>query len=377
VAVVVAEDELPQLYPRFADQIRRGDMLLGFSLLVSAAILLGGYLTLRSIGRSLRRIEGVSARMRQFDFVAADSHSPFRDIEDVMQGLELAKTAMRALSKYVPVDLVRILYRTGREPVLGGELTRVSLLFTDIQGFTTLSEQLPPNELAQVLGRYLEVMTAAIQSEQGTIDKYIGDAIMAVWNAPTACPEHARRACAAALAALGAGQRLFGSPEWQGRPPLATRFGIHTDQVMVGHFGAPNRMSYTCLGDGVNLAARLEGLNKQYATTILVSEAVQREAGPHFQFRLVDVVAVKGKHQGVPVYELIGAELVDPARLEQARRYEQAFALYRRRDFEAARALLVAQPDDGPSRVLAERCAQLAQDPPPPDWDGVFVAMSK
>src|SRR6185295_18270855 len=110
------------------------------------------------------------------------------EIHEVMVGLELAKTALRAMGKYVPIDLVRLLYATGREPVLGGELARVSLLFTDIKDFTSLSERLTPNELALVLGRYLEAMTAAIHGHQGTIDKYIGDAIMAVWNVPTPCP---------------------------------------------------------------------------------------------------------------------------------------------------------------------------------------------
>src|SRR5262249_55015445 len=158
---------------------------------------------------------------------------------------------------------------------------------------TGIAEQLSPGELARLLGDYLHVMTEAVHSTQGIIDKYIGDAVMAVWNTPTPCPDHARRACEAALAGLEAEERLFQSPQGQGRPALRTRFGIHRDRVMVGHFGAPDRMSFTVLGDGVNLASRLESLNKQYGTTVLVSDAVRGEAGDAFDFRLVDVVAVK------------------------------------------------------------------------------------
>jgi len=216
VAVVVGEDELPGL----SSQIRRRNLLLAFAGLLSAVILGGGLLTLRGVRRDLGRIERFASRMRNFDLSPSSTEAPFRDVGDVLQGLELAKTAMRALSRYVPVDLVRALYRIGREPQLGGELLPVTLLFSDSKGFTTLSERLPPNELAQVLGRYLEVMTAALQGRGGTIDRYIGDAIMAVWNAPTPCSDHPRRACEAALAAVAAGgEALYASSEWG--PPIS------------------------------------------------------------------------------------------------------------------------------------------------------------
>jgi adenylate cyclase len=373
VGVVVAEDELPGV----AEQGRLHRRVLGFVVLLSAAILAGGVLTFRTVGRSLDHIAASSGRMREFDFAPAVPRAIFRDIEEVMGSLELAKTAMRAMSKYVPVALVRLLYRTGREPELGGELIPVSLLFSDIKGFTTLAERLPPNELARLLGRYLEVMTAAIQGRGGTIDKYIGDAIMAVWNAPTPCADHPRRACQAALAAQAAGEALFASAEWQGWPPLVTRFGLHTDEVLVGHFGAPDRLSYTCLGDGVNLAARLEGLNKQYGTTLLVSDAVRQIAGPGFAFRLLDVVAVSGKGHAVRVHELMGTAELRGARVDTAQRYEEALALYLRRDFRAALRAFEALDGDPPSAVLAERCRVFMATPPADDWNGTYVATSK
>jgi adenylate cyclase len=231
--------------------------------------------------------------------------------------------------------------------------------------------------LARRLGRYFAAMTAAIHSTGGTIDKYIGDAVMAMWNAPRPRPDHPVLACRAALACVARTRALFASGAWEGLPPLVTRFGLHRGQVMVGHFGAPDRFSFTAIGDDVNLAARLEGLNKLYDTTILVSEAIERDARDQFAFRRVDRVAVKGKSIGVQVYELLGERDVDPARVAAARTYERALDAYFARDFDGARALLGALGDDGPARVLAERCQALRAAPPPPDWDGTFAAPEK
>jgi len=370
VGIVAPED----FYLRDLARMRR--RLLGLSLAVIAAILVAGALTLRAVRRGLAQVVETTARIQNFDFAPAEARSPFADLQAVLLRLELAKTAMRAMGRYVPIDLVRLLYRTGREPVLGGEIVDVTLLFTDIKDFTTLSEQLSPNELARVLGQYLEVMTEAIHSTHGTIDKYIGDAIMAVWNTPTPCPDHPLRACEAVLACREAERRLFASPEWAGRPPLHTRFGIHRDRVMVGHFGAPDRMSFTALGDGVNLASRLEGLNKQYGTTVLVSEAVREEAKEAFAFRLVDVVAVKGRTRGVRVYELLGRADASVDRGPE-RAYERALERYWARDFGGALAILEPQLTDPPSHVLAERARVLAANPPPAEWDGVYVARAK
>ncbi len=342
-----------------------------------AALTVAGAWGLRRVRSGLDRIVHSAARMRDFDFAPAPAASPFRDVSDVMEDLEQAKTALRAMGKYVPVGLVRQLYRARQEPRLGGELRDLTVMFTDIRDFTTHSELLAPDVLAAALGRYLEAMTTAVHGHGGTVDKYIGDAVMALWNAPEPTDDHARRACAAALACRDATEALFASPAWVGLPPFHTRFGLHRDEVMVGHFGAPDRMSYTALGDGVNLASRLEGLNKAYGTQILVSEAVRRDAGPEFAFRLVDVVAVKGKTQGVTVYELLGTEAAPRVPSDTARAYEAAFAAYRERRFQAALETLEPLADDGPSAVLASRCRELAANPPPADWNGTFASREK
>jgi adenylate cyclase len=177
---------------------------------------------------------------------------------------------------------------------------------------------------------------------------------------------------------VAATEALYAAAAWDGLPRFVTRFGIHTDAVMVGHFGAPERMSFTALGDGVNLASRLEGLNKQYGTRILVSESVQAAAAHAFAFRKLDRVAVKGKTLGIHVYELVGDKTAPAAHLPAMRRYEEALGLYFERRFADAALLLETQADDDPpSRVLLARCRGLIAAPPPPDWDGIYVSRIK
>lgn len=354
------------------------DRLLLASLAVMAVILLGGALVLRVVQRGLSRAAASAARMQDFDFSPSDVTAPFRDVRATIESLERAKTAMRAMGKYVPVNLVRRLYQMNQEPALGGDLMDVTLLFTDIGGFTAVAEKLAPDDLALLLGEYFAALTAAVHTNQGIVDKFIGDAVMALWNVPTPVADHPRQACAAALDCLTATRRLNESTAARGLPALTTRVGLHRDTVMVGHFGAPDRLSYTVLGDGVNLASRLEGLNKQYGTQILVSEAVREAAGADFRFRLLDRVVVVGKTRGVQIYELRGrAADKDPTPALVAR-YEGALAAYWRREFAAAEALAAGQAEaDPPSRVLAERCRLLAADPPPPNWDGTYIALEK
>ena len=281
--------------------------LLWQALLVIACILIGGIATLRLVKGDLARVADEMGRMQQFDFSPARVRARLVEIRHIVDGLEQSKTAMRAMSKYVPVALVRQLHEKHAEPALGSALHEVTLMFTDIEGFTTVAEQMEPNELARALGLYFKAMTEAIHSEAGTIDKFIGDAVMAFWNAPVPLRDHARHGCAAALACVRATDALFRSPAWLGRPKWYTRYGLHRDRVMIGHFGAPDRLNYTAIGDGVNIASRLEGLNKEHGTHILASESVYEDARDAFDFREIGVVTVKGKQKSLSVYELLGS----------------------------------------------------------------------
>jgi adenylate cyclase len=350
--------------------------ILGALLVQIALIVVAGAWVIRSVVRSHALVLRETARMNGFNFSPSHNSSFLRDVGEVLDGLEKAKTAMRAMSKYVPINLVRQLYRDGEEPKLGGESCEISVLFTDIKNFTACAEDMAPDHLAEVLGRYLEVVAETIQSEKGTIDKYIGDAVMTFWNAPEPVANHEVLACRAALRCQTALQLLFDSPRWENAPRFETRFGLHRCIASVGHFGAPDRLNYTAIGDGINLTSRLEGLNKYYETSIIASEGIHAAAKGEFEFRLLDRVAVKGKTEGIAIYELVAEEkkVGRPAYIEN---YEQAFALYQRTDFQGAIELLTLHPFDKPSQVLAARCRQLICNPAPGEWTGIYRFDSK
>lgn len=355
----------------------RNHMLAALSvvmLLLSA----GAIAILRSIKHAQEQITREGLKMNAFDFSPAPTTSAFRDVSDVLESLEKAKTAMRAMGKYAPVDLVRKLYRDKKEPALGGELLEISIMFSDIKGFTSISETLSPNQLADVLGLYLEELSRIIQKEtDGTIDKYIGDAIMTIWNAPEPVPEHPKMACLAALRCCEAAAALSRTPDWRNFPPFQTRFGLHCSTALVGHFGARDRMNYTAIGDAINLASRLETLNDQYGTSIIASESIFERARQDFDFRVLDIVAVKGKSKAIKVYELLGAAKTVTDQSELVKTYETAFAAYLARNFAEAVEILSRNETDVPSIVLRQRCETFLHAPPPADWQGVHISLSK
>lgn len=355
----------------------RNHMLIALSvvmLLLSA----GAIAILRSIKYAQEKITRESLKMNAFDFSPTQATSAFRDVNEVLESLEKAKTAMRAMGKYAPVDLVRKLYDDKKEPALGGELLEISIMFSDIKGFTSLSETLTPNQLARVLGLYLEELSRIIQREtNGTIDKYIGDAIMTIWNAPEPVPEHPKMACLAALRCCDAAAALGRTPDWRHLSPFQTRFGLHCSTALVGHFGARDRMNYTAIGDAVNLASRLETLNKQYGTSIIASESIFERARQDFDFRLLDIVAVRGKSKAIKVYELLGASQTVADKRELVKTYETGFTAYLARDFAGAMKILSRNETDAPSIVLRQRCENFLHAPPPADWNGVHISLAK
>lgn len=358
--------------------LKARNRLLWHALLVSVCILVGGMATLRIVRGDLARVFEQSRRMQAFDFTPRDPAARLDDVQRILSGLEHAKTALRALSKYVPVALVRQLYELNAEPALSSELREVTLFFSDIEQFTAVAEHLPPNDLAQELGLYFETIARPILETGGILDKFIGDGIMAFWNVPLPVAHHSQQACAAALRCVRAAEELYASPRWQGRPAWHTRFGLHTGRVLVGNFGALDRLNYTAIGDGVILASRLEGLKKKYGTQILVSENVYAEAKDAYSFRLLDQVAVKGRSAPLYVHELLGTAGERSERTLAAAQYERAFALYQQARFVDALAILRKDTTARPSRVLAARCEILASGTIDlAGWKGVFVATEK
>ncbi len=264
----------------------------------------------------------------------------------------------------------------------GGEERDLTILFSDVRSFSTISAGLTPQELIDWLNSYLTPMAEAILDEKGTIDKFIGDAIMAFWNAPRRDPNHARQALRGALAMATAMDALNDRFKGQGRPLAAFGIGLNTGPCSVGRIGARKRLDYTCIGDAVNVASRIEGLTKMYRATILVGEDCARQAG---DFALVglDRVEVKGR-EGVPleIFALLGDEsrAATPEFTETRAHWDDALTAYRARRFDEAETLFTAMQDgplSGPASVFAERSATFRSTPPPSDWDAVFRAESK
>lgn len=283
----------------------------------------------------------------------------------------------RAFKHYVSPDVVQKILSSGDDIGLGGEKRTLTILFSDIAGFTTVSESMEPESLVELLNEYLSAMSAVILEEHGTIDKYIGDAIVAFWNAPMDQPDHAARACRAALAMQERLGVLNNEWETRGLPRLDTRIGINTGEVIVGNIGSSERFDYTVIGDDVNLASRLEGINKYYGSSIIISFATFLQGVTEFDTRELDYIKVKGKNEPVSILELVGSKDTIPKdRLELARRFGDVLASYRMGEWDEAvtgfSALHERFPDDQATAVFLQRARKLKENPPE-KWDGVYL----
>lgn len=287
----------------------------------------------------------------------------------------------RTFAQYMSETVISHVLAHPEKLKLGGERRRVTLFFSDLAGFTTISERLDAETVVGLLNEYLSAMTEIILEEEGTVDKFEGDAIMALWGAPLDQGDQAVRACRAALlqrAALADLNRHFAGMKL---PPLAMRIGLNTGEAIVGNLGSAKRFDYTVIGDTVNLASRLEGLNKFYKTAIMASEETAAECGETVAFRELDLVAVKGREQPVRVFEVVALKQdLTPELTARNREFAQALELYRQGDFPAAEAgftaLLEKFPEDGPAETFLGRCRRFKDDPTLPQ-DPVFRPDSK
>jgi adenylate cyclase len=298
-----------------------------------------------------------------------------REVRQLHDAADRMKTGLRSFIKYVPGDLVRDVLASGREAQLGGEIRRLTVFFSDIEGFTTYSEMIPPNELVHELAAYFEIVSGRLREHSGEIDKFIGDGVLAFFNAPKEVKDHEHLACRATLAAL---RDLVTWQQDKGGPPFRTRVGLHAGEVLVGNMGTSDRLAYTVLGDVVNVSSRLENLNKIFGTQILASGEVRGQTGEEFEWRHIDRAAVAGRKGAMEIYELLGrAGQVDPERLRRRDLYEQALGLYFTRAFrEAGESFAKLAGDDSADKaaaVMVARCSAFAAQPPPADWDGVFL----
>lgn len=326
----------------------------------------------RRIARPLEQLATQVARVQNFEPPGTQVvRSPIREISALAASVNTLQGAISAFSAFVPRGLVRQLIGSGHALELGGRSRFLTIMFTDLESFSTWAEATPAQALLERVSAYFEAVTVAVNAEEGTIDKFIGDGVMAFWGAPALLDDHAYRAC---VAALRARQRMADvNREWQaqGLNTLHMRVGIHSDAVLVGNMGSSERMSYTVMGDGVNLAARLEGVNKEFGTAICVSHAVFREAGERLWLRRIGVVTVKGRRADMQVYELLGTRGGDPA-LEATpevqrlcRLTDHAYEAFERSEWKEAedryRTIAQEYPDDRLARVMVLRCHAAAQ----------------
>jgi adenylate cyclase len=292
------------------------------------------------------------------------------------------KKVRGAFQYYLNASVVEQMLKDPEKLKLGGEKKDLTVLFSDIRGFTSISEHMTPERLVKFLNEYLTKMTDIVFKYDGLLDKYMGDAIMAIWGAPLDQSDHPLRACYTALEMVEELRLLQQRWATEGMPRMNIGIGINAGPMVVGNMGSERRFDYTVMGDSVNLGSRLEGLNKLYGTNIIISEMTYERVREEILGRELDLVRVKGKDQPVKIYELLSRRAKTlPEQKALAEEFQAALGEYRNRNWETARkifqSILERYPADGPARLYVERCQTLEKTPPPEDWDGVYTMTTK
>jgi adenylate cyclase len=355
-------------------------LIIGLAVGAIFAALLSAMVARALIAAPLARVVGEIRHVESFALDQVRRHpSRVSEISSLSGAIAEMAQGLSAFRKFIPADLVRSLLRQGVEAKPGGSIQELTVMFIDVAGFTGLSERMG-DRVVPLLSRYLDVASEVIVANGGTIDKFIGDAVMAFWGAPTAQEQHAVLCC---RAALGCRQAIdaAGVNDDNGHP-LQIRIGVNSGRMLVGNIGSELRLNYTVIGDAVNVASRLEGANKQYGTQILIGAQTARLVRHAFITREVDSIAVYGRTEGLAVYELIG--LADTASADSTgwiARYEEGLARYRARDFAAAilyfEQVLSERPGDRPTEIILERCKDLERSGLGETWSSVAVLERK
>jgi len=369
----------------FADVYERMRTNLIIALFGIATGLLASWLVANSMARPIGKLTDEAFRMRQFDLEEREPvNSRIVEVRKLSQAVQILKRSLNDFARYVPAQVVRRLVAGEMTSDIGGVRTQITVLFTDVAEFTAISETMEPMELMADISEYLAVLSQTLIENGAMIDKYIGDAVMAVWNAPVSQEKHAQMACKATLEAVAAISDLNKRRADAGKPPLHTRFGLHSGDAVVGNVGSAERMNYTALGETVNLAARLESFNKQTGTMILISETVQQEISEVHLTRIVDMMRPKGAAHPVRIYELLSDGQYGLNQIEASghlRSWQQCYEFYTSREW--ARAVdafdqhIARYPEDGAAKIFRKRAFTYIKNPPSDEWDGVFTARVK
>jgi adenylate cyclase len=357
-----------------ADAIRLRDNLVKAIIILLLIMLPIVLLISKSISKPIKLLAQVADNIRELKLdELLHIHSRVKEITILNNALNRLQVTISAFAAYIPRDLVIKLLKTEDGIQIGGESRFLTILFSDLKDFSTLSETTPSRELLVRVSSYLQLMTLAIKEEGGTVDKFIGDSVMAFWGAPNLDANHAYHS---AVAAMKTKRRMVGLNEvlaQEGKPPLVARIGINSDSVLVGNIGSAERLSYTVMGDGVNIASRLEGINKEFATDIIVSHAVFKEAGERLFVRPIDKITVKGRAGEILIYELLGIRDAGPETAPTKIEEElcslttAAFGLYSDHQYQAALTIyeeMVNRFNDELSKVMAARCRNAMSNKP-------------
>ena len=288
----------------------------------------------------------------------------------------------KSFSQYLSPGVIALIEKDPQKYIRpGGQSKDLTVMFSDIRDFTSLSERLTPDEVVQLLNEYLGEMTDAVFATDGTLDKYVGDAIMAFWGSPYPQDDHAFRGCSCALQMIQRLEKLNQKWKSEGRSPIAIGIGLNSGPMNVGNMGSARRLAWTVMGDNVNLASRLEGINKEYRTRIIISETTYRQVSAHFVCRDLDKIRVKGKTQPVNIYELLDVATEKSKYESLLARFDDALAAYRSQDWNRAaakfRLLLEEFPNDGPAQIFLQRSLDYLHRAPDEEWDGVYVMKTK
>ncbi len=372
--IVIVAPERKFLGP-LKDTLR--ETLVRSSLLLLVSVLIGVFLA-RQISRPIELLTDEVLGVKDFDLETRhEIRSHIVEIRTMNSAIKAMKQSLKAFRLYVPATLVRRLIASGEEIRIGGKDRELTIFFSDIEGFTAIAESLPPRDLMVRLSDYFDRISGVIDRQQGTLDKFIGDAVMAFWGAPVMNDEHAVLACRAALECRREIEELNRQWREEGKPPFETRIGLHTGYATVGNMGSRQRMNYSVVGDSVNLASRLESVNKIYGTRIIISNGTHRYAQGRFVCRILDQISVMGKSRSVTIYELLAeADTEEAARYRPlADRFNDAYAVYLERKWAEAKTMfegiLQDFPEDRPCRIYIERCEKYLLQEPDADWSGV------
>lgn len=376
--VIVQLDELVAPFRKASVRI----LVIGAGVVIVAIFAIA--LFSRMLTRRLQRVVAETERIRGFDLDGDFSmRSRISEIDDLALAVAAMKNSLGSFGAYVPKALVKSIVMSGMPIAVGGERRPLTVMFTDIKEFTSGTESMQPEDVLADLSRYFDAVSHAIHDHGGTIDKFIGDAVMAFWNAPAMDPDHTAKACRAMLACRAATHDFrFGNGA-----PAYTRFGLHTGEMVVGNVGSRDRMQFTTLGAEVNLASRVEALNKVYGSQLLVTDAVANEVGDRFLFRSLDRVVPAGTSNPIELLELLGERdpngefAATPADFALVEEWDRCLAIYRERSWPQAVAaferFLALHPEDGAARLYIDRCRKYAENPPPADWDGAQIFKRK